>query len=228
MDAAYEWRVLDAECGITGGCPICNKHKYTAIFYEQDLADPWSQNEGLIEIKDQKVVEQIKEDLNIIPDDLKEQITYENENGDIVQSPFTKENAVRVYMWDQKGMEIPNLKEENKKIMLNEILENPELRLFAQELSRLNTGEDTKPKNNWAGGTITTDLIRMTFKSLVKASQGPKPKGTNLKHYNEFNDFKYFLYGHSICSECLDYEKTFRDNYFNYPNHNRYTSQTTC
>ena len=37
--------------------------------------------------------------------------------------------------------------------------------------------------------TITTDLIRMTFKSLVKASQGPKPKGTNLKHYNEFNDF---------------------------------------
>ena len=65
MDAAYEWRVLDAECGITGGCPICNKHKYTAIFYEQDLADPWSLNEGLIEIKDQKVVEQIKEDLNI-------------------------------------------------------------------------------------------------------------------------------------------------------------------
>ena len=37
--------------------------------------------------------------------------------------------------------------------------------------------------------TITTDLIRMTFKSLVKASQGPKPKGTNLKYYNEFNDF---------------------------------------
>jgi len=37
--------------------------------------------------------------------------------------------------------------------------------------------------------TIDEDLIRMVFKSLVKDSQGPKPKGTNLGYYNEFTEF---------------------------------------
>ena len=60
MDAGYDWRVVDTECGIHGGCPICNKHKYTMIFYEQDLEDPWSLNEDLIEIKDSETVNKIK------------------------------------------------------------------------------------------------------------------------------------------------------------------------
>ena len=33
---------------------------------------------------------------------------------------------------------------------------------------------------------ITDDTIKMAFKSLLKDSQGPKPKGTNLTLYNEF------------------------------------------
>jgi hypothetical protein len=37
--------------------------------------------------------------------------------------------------------------------------------------------------------TITEDIIRMAFKSLIKDSQGPKPKGTNLELYNEFIKF---------------------------------------
>ena len=36
---------------------------------------------------------------------------------------------------------------------------------------------------------INEDLIRMVFKSLIQESQGPKPKGTNLKLYNEFIKF---------------------------------------
>jgi len=36
---------------------------------------------------------------------------------------------------------------------------------------------------------ITEDTIKMTFKVLIKNSQGPKPKGTNLQLFNEFNNF---------------------------------------
>lgn len=56
-DSASKWRLNDVGCGINGGCPICNKHKYTLIFYEQDLEDPWSQNENLIEVKDKNLVD---------------------------------------------------------------------------------------------------------------------------------------------------------------------------
>ena len=65
MDSADKWRLFDSACRIYGGCPICNRHKYATIFYEQDLEDPWSHNEGLIEIKDRNLVDKIKEDLNI-------------------------------------------------------------------------------------------------------------------------------------------------------------------
>lgn len=65
MDAGEDWRLYDTKTGIHGGCPICNKHKYTLIFYEQDMSDPWSLNEDLIEIKDSNVIQKIQEDLNI-------------------------------------------------------------------------------------------------------------------------------------------------------------------
>lgn len=35
------------------------------MFFEQDLEDPWSFNEELIEITELKVVEKIKADLNL-------------------------------------------------------------------------------------------------------------------------------------------------------------------
>jgi len=64
---------------------------------------------------------------------------------------------------------------------------------------------------------IDEDLIKMAFKSLVKDSQGPKPKGTNLGYYNEFTEFynntyKLLNYGTKIdgvnLSQILNYTAT--------------------
>ena len=41
---------------------------------------------------------------------------------------------------------------------------------------------------------ITKDIIKMVFKVLTTESQGPKPKGTNLKFYNEFTNFYDAVY----------------------------------
>lgn len=43
-----------------------------------------------------------------------------------------------------------------------------------------------KYQNKQENPIITDDTIKMAFKSLLKDSQGPKPKGTNLTLYNEF------------------------------------------
>ena len=60
MNSSEKWRLRDSACGIKGGCAIVNRHRYTMIFYEQDLEDPWSHNEGLIEITDPSLVQKIK------------------------------------------------------------------------------------------------------------------------------------------------------------------------
>ena len=45
---------------------------------------------------------------------------------------------------------------------------------------------DKYHNNNKIIPNITDDTIKMAFKSLIKESQGPKPKGSNLDLYNEF------------------------------------------
>jgi hypothetical protein len=45
---------------------------------------------------------------------------------------------------------------------------------------------DKYHNNNKNIPNITDDTIKMAFKSLIKESQGPKPKGSNLEIYNEF------------------------------------------
>jgi hypothetical protein len=44
--------------------------------------------------------------------------------------------------------------------------------------------------------TISDDTIKMAFKSLVEESSGPKPKGSNLDLFNEFNIFYEETYKH--------------------------------
>jgi hypothetical protein len=49
-----------------------------------------------------------------------------------------------------------------------------------------------KYHNNQEIPIITEDTIRMSMKSLVKASAGPKPKGNNLQLYEEFKKLYTF------------------------------------
>lgn len=54
-------------CGHGGGCLICKRHKYTIIFYQQFETDvAKSKNEGLTEITNKKVIDEIKEELNLL------------------------------------------------------------------------------------------------------------------------------------------------------------------
>ena len=131
-------------------------------YYKKNLLDPYAKAMTGIEMARNKIgrdYKKLKEELKIIPSDLKKTFTYENEKGETVESFFTKEHAVRVYMWNKKGLDIPGLTEEDRLVLVNEVVDNAELRAFANELLTMNTGEDTKPKESWAGGTITTDLL---------------------------------------------------------------------
>jgi len=71
---------------------------------------------------------------------------------------FTNENSIRVFVWDKLGKTIPGLSKIDLAEINKEIENNPELKLFAEELIKINKGEYKEPGKHWLAGTITTDL----------------------------------------------------------------------
>jgi hypothetical protein len=93
----------------------------------------------------------LKKQLDVVPKDLRKKIPGE---------PFTREQAARVYIWNQQGMEVPGISEADLK-NLNEFVEsNSELKAFADQIIAIQKGDQyAKPKEGWPAGSITTDLL---------------------------------------------------------------------
>ena len=62
MEAGEAWRMQVGSNPMTC-CHICNKHKFTMIFYEQDEHE--MSNTEMKEITDPEMIEKVKEELNV-------------------------------------------------------------------------------------------------------------------------------------------------------------------
>ena len=131
-------------------------------FYEDNLLKPYAKANSALRtarVRSVKEFDAIKKKLKIVPKDLKRSFKFEDENGNIKDSLFTKEQAIRVYIWNSQGIEMPNLSQVDLAVMVNEVNANPELKAFADELLKLNRGIDSKaPSKNWMDGNIGIDL----------------------------------------------------------------------
>ena len=75
--------------------------------------------------------------------------------------PYTKSNAMRVYIWDKQGMEIPGLSKRDQNALVKAVKTDSELNVFADEVILIQK-ESTYPPpgNNWTGGDISTDILQ--------------------------------------------------------------------
>jgi len=81
--------------------------------------------------------------------------------------PFTKSHAVRVYIWNKQGMEIPGLSKVDQARLIKAVEADNELNVFADEILLIQRTEKyPKPRDNWQGGTIATDIERSIDKGL--------------------------------------------------------------
>jgi len=81
------------------------------------------------------------------------------EKTDASKPFFTKRDAVRVWIWNQQNMEIPELSQSDKNSLLQTVNNDPELIQFAQKLIGITKeGGYGEPNPAWDSGTITTDL----------------------------------------------------------------------
>jgi hypothetical protein len=132
-------------------------------FYTEHLLQPYARainglRKGRIAMaKDYKAV---KKQLGIVPKALKKTFEYEDENGEMKESLFSKEMAIRVYVWDAQGIDIEGLSDVDLPILVNYVNANPNLKAFGDQLLALNKGKKSAtPNENWPAGTITSDLL---------------------------------------------------------------------
>lgn len=93
----------------------------------------------------------LKKTLKIVPKNLKKKVPGE---------PFTVEQAVRVWIWNQIGKDVPGLDDADIKALVDYVNARPDLKTFGTEVMKLNKGtEYTSPNDSWNTGTITTDLL---------------------------------------------------------------------
>jgi len=121
-------------------------------FYQENLFDPYT-----------RAMENLSTDrVNLMADfkALKKQLDVPKDLRKTTESGFTNEQAVRVHLWNKMGEKIPGLSKSDLK-ELNDIVEkDPKLQAFADQILSITKGDGySTPKENWAVGTITTDLI---------------------------------------------------------------------
>ena len=94
----------------------------------------------------------LKKALKIVPKNLRKKIKDSN---------FTQEQAVRAYIWDKQGMEIPGLSNKDQKDLVNFVNADANLTTFANQLIAINKGDEyAAPDAGWVAGTIGTDFIK--------------------------------------------------------------------
>ena len=139
-------------------------------WYKKHLLDPLAKADGNLRADRLQLIndfKKLKKDLNI-PKDL-------NKSTSI--GGFTKEQAIRVYLWYKNGItNIPGVNAEDLKEM-TEIIENdPQLIEFAEELLKITKGDGwSEPASGWTAGTLSTDI-----QQLLNTTK-------RYKYYEDFN-----------------------------------------
>ena len=124
-------------------------------WYKKHLLDPYAR--GSRDISNARVstmnnYRALKKQLKIVPKDLLKKIPGE---------PFTKEQAVRVYIWNREGSNIPGLSKTDSAELTKYVEDNAQLKVFADELINIQKGEKyATPKDSWLAGGITNDILQ--------------------------------------------------------------------
>jgi hypothetical protein len=132
-------------------------------FFEESLMDPYFQGVAALESARQAIKEDTKALLKMFKP-VKKKL-----NKLIKGEQYTYDAAVRVYLWNKAGKEIPGLsKRDNKK--LNDLVANdPELSAFAEGLLTVSKKDSwPEPKEHWLAQTTLSDLNNLTEKTNRK------------------------------------------------------------
>jgi len=132
-----------------------------------NLIDPFNKAEQEIisaQIAVANDFQALRDSLDNIPSNLQDQSGFSN---------FTWSQALRVYIWNMQGMDIPGLSARDRNGLIKLIESDPNLKVFAEKIAFIQKeNQYPKPDDNWVAGSITSDIINSIQKvHRVKALQ---------------------------------------------------------
>lgn len=129
-----------------------------AKFFNEALLRPYSEGNDMMDAARQSIKNDYKKLNNAFPN-VKAKLESLTPDKD-----FTYDQAVRVAMWKQEGVDIPGLSERDANKLADLVNTDPELKAFKEGL--IITGRQGKgwvtPEKNWDANTIISDLHNLT------------------------------------------------------------------
>jgi hypothetical protein len=134
-------------------------------FFKETLFDPYNRAYRQINEYNYNMLNDYSELIKDNPE-IKKQLTRKFGDTD-----FTTQQAIRIYLWDQAGYDIPGMSEAEVEIISTEISRDADLRYFANLLSRIPKTEYPKPKDHWVVENIKADLYNSSEANRVEFLQ---------------------------------------------------------
>ena len=127
-------------------------------FFADALLKPYANGNDLMDAARQSIKKDYKALTNQFPD-IKKELEKLTPDGD-----FTYDQAIRVAMWTEEGVEIPGISQRDQRKLTDLVNNDPELNAFKQGL--IVTGRQGKgwvtPTEYWDASTIISDLHNLT------------------------------------------------------------------
>jgi len=132
-----------------------NKHR---DFFEQALVKPLNRAYRELNMAKQAIANDYRNLIKQMPD-IRKKLTESTPDGD-----FTYDDAVRVYLWDKFGFEIPGLTKTDTKKLVDYVNLDGKLKMFADKVGRISKIDEgyIEPGEHWLAGNIKQDLADAT------------------------------------------------------------------
>ncbi len=135
--------------------PLLSKGKLgdsQMAWFKEHLLDPYARAQENISTDRLQLMQDFKT--------LKKALDVPKDLRKKTDSGFTKEQAVRVYLFNKAGFDVPGISKTDLNELLDLVNSDGKLKAFGDQIFNITKGDGyAKPGDSWLVGTITTDLI---------------------------------------------------------------------
>ena len=127
-------------------------------FFDEALIKPYINGVNLMDAARQSIKRSYKALTKAFPD-VQKKLEKLNPDGD-----FTYDQAIRVALWNDAGIEIPGLTKRDNRKLIDMVNNDPELLAFKEGLKAMSRQDKGwfEPSENWDTDTIVSDLFNVT------------------------------------------------------------------